>query len=74
MERVLSPLCDWVSGASECKWCNVGSSSEDCCVSVESEVPSTGSERRDGGRDRIIGCRKWRLRVVSFIVHCDLTA
>ena len=48
------PTCNWVPGASECKWCDAGSSREDCCVSIESEVPSTGSGQRDGGRDCVM--------------------
>ena len=44
---------NWVSGAGDCKWCDVDSSGEDFYVSVESEVPSTCSGWRDGGRDRL---------------------
>ena len=48
------PTCDKVSCAGDCKWCASDSSGEDCWVSAESEVPSTGSGRRAGGRDRVM--------------------
>ena len=63
--------CDWVSGAGECKWCGVDSFGEDCCVSVELDVPSTVSRWQDGGRDRVM-----RLGVVMVakgcLLHCSL--
>ena len=45
---------DWVSGAEDCNQCASDGSGEDCSVSAESEVPSTGSGRRGGGRDRVM--------------------
>ena len=45
---------DWVSGAEDCNQCASDGSGEDCCVIAESEVPSIGSERRAGGRDRVM--------------------
>ena len=49
-----NPTCDWVSGASNCEWCDSGGSDDDCCVSAESEVSSMGLVRRDGGQDRVM--------------------
>ena len=48
------PTCDCVSGAGDCKWCDTHSSGEDCCVSADSKVPSTGSWRQYVGRDRVM--------------------
>ena len=45
---------DWVSGAEDFNWGASDSSGEDYCVNPESEVPSTGSGRRGGGRDRVM--------------------
>ena len=58
---------DRVSGAGECKWCGVDSFGEDCCVSVELDVPSTVSRWQDGGRDRVM-----RLGVVMAAEGCLL--
>ena len=48
------PTCDWVSSDGVCKWCDSDSFGEDCCVSVELELPSTGSGLQAGGRDRVM--------------------
>ena len=48
------PTCDCVSCAGDCKWYASNSSCEECWVSAESEVPSTGLWRRADGRDRVM--------------------
>ena len=45
---------DWVSGGEDCNRWASASSWKDWSVTAESEVPSTGSERRAGGRDRVM--------------------
>ena len=58
---------NWVSGREDCNRCASDSSGEDCSMSAESEVPSTGSRQRTGGRDRMV-----RLGVVMAAEGCLL--
>ena len=44
---------EWVSGGKDCNQWASDSSWNDLSVTAESEVPSTGSERQAGGRDRV---------------------
>ena len=49
-----APMCDWLSGAASGEWYDSRGSGDDCCVSAESAVSSTGSARREGGQGPVV--------------------
>ena len=66
------PTFDWVFGAGSREGGDSTGSSNDCCVSAESEVSSACSARLDGSREHLVqgGRRTGDEGCSYYVIHC----